>query len=85
MLVLFIAGLAQAQARGLVIECSCFGSSDGGGTVSKYSEIIRDVGFLAMAGWLAVKPRTWLAADNLLRPAPEPGLEDLEEAELEGA
>lgn len=83
MFVVFIAGLAQAQARGLVIECGCFGSAEAGGTVSKYSEIIRDVGFLAMAGWLAVKPRTWLAADNLLSPSPGP--EDLEEAELEEA
>jgi uncharacterized membrane protein YphA (DoxX/SURF4 family) len=67
LLMLFIAGLAQAQARGLEIQCGCFGTSEEPGGVSKYSEILRDVGFLAMAGWLIVRPRTWFAADNLLR------------------
>ena len=56
----FMAGVAQAWARGLSINCGCFG---GGGAVdpgqTTYgSELLRDAGFLLMAGWLVVRPRT---------------------------
>ncbi|GDY32900.1 MauE/DoxX family redox-associated membrane protein [Gandjariella thermophila] len=69
LLLLFIAGVAQSWARGLTIDCGCFG---GGGQVSasqtRYpQEIARDVGFLALAVWLAVRPRTWLSVDGWLR------------------
>lgn len=68
-LVVFIAGVVQAWARGLSIDCGCFG---GGGAVapgdtSYVTEILRDIGFLALAGWLIVRPRTLLAADNRVR------------------
>lgn len=60
LLVLFIAGVTQAWARGLSIDCGCFG---GGGAVepgrtSYGTEVLRDLGFLLMAGWLVVRPRT---------------------------
>ena len=56
----FMAGVAQAQARGLSIDCGCFG---GGGAVdpgqTTYGrELLRDAGFLLLAGWLVVRPRT---------------------------
>ncbi len=56
----FMAGVAQARARGLSIDCGCFG---GGGAVdpgqTTYGlELLRDAGFLLMAGWLVVRPRT---------------------------
>ena len=56
----FIAGVAQAWARGLSIDCGCFG---GGGAVdpgqTTYGrELLRDAGFLVLAGWLVVRPRT---------------------------
>ena len=58
--VVFIAGVTQAWARGLSIDCGCFG---GGGAVepgqTTYGlELLRDAGFLLMAGWLIVRPRT---------------------------
>jgi uncharacterized membrane protein YphA (DoxX/SURF4 family) len=64
----FIIGIASAWARGLSIECGCFG---GGGVVpdaaEKYpGEIARDVGLLALSVWLVVRPGTRLALDNLL-------------------
>lgn len=67
--VAYIAGVVQAWARGLTIDCGCFG---GGGQVSAGqtaygSEIARDVGFLAMAVWLAVRPRTPVSADGWLQ------------------
>ena len=53
-------GVAQAWARGLSIDCGCLG---GGGAVdpgdTAYGrELLRDAGFLLMAGWLMARPRT---------------------------
>jgi uncharacterized membrane protein YphA (DoxX/SURF4 family) len=66
--VVFIAGIVAAWARGLSIDCGCFG---GGGTVGRgqthyLEEILRDAGFLALAAWLAVFPRGRLALDRVL-------------------
>jgi uncharacterized membrane protein YphA (DoxX/SURF4 family) len=60
LLVVFIAAVSSAAARGLSIDCGCFG---GGGTVApgktKYvSEIIRDVALLILASWLIWRPRS---------------------------
>ncbi|GAA2833593.1 DoxX family membrane protein [Kitasatospora paracochleata] len=70
LLLTFIAGISSAWARGISIDCGCFG---GGGTVdaskTEYAqEILRDTGFLLLAAWLFLRPRTkysldaWLAA-----------------------
>ena len=69
--VAFIVGVASAWARGLAIDCGCFG---GGGQIdpgaTRYvQEIIRDVGFLAMAAWLIVFPQSRLAVESRLAPA----------------
>ena len=68
LLVLFVAGVTQAWARGLSIDCGCFG---GGGAVAPVAtayvqEIVRDVGFLALAAWLVVRPRTLVSMDARL-------------------
>ena len=60
LLVVFVAGVTQAWARGLSIDCGCFG---GGGAVepgqTAYGrELLRDAGFLLLAAWLIVRPRT---------------------------
>jgi uncharacterized membrane protein YphA (DoxX/SURF4 family) len=65
LLTVFIAGVASAAARGLSIDCGCFG---GGGTVApgetKYaSELLRDVGLLVLAGWLVGKPESRFSLD----------------------
>ncbi|HSX68147.1 MauE/DoxX family redox-associated membrane protein, partial [Nocardioides sp.] len=67
--------IASAWARGLQIDCGCFG---GGGfdadATSKYpGEIARDLALAAASAWLVVRPRTRLAADSLLFPTPPPG------------
>jgi uncharacterized membrane protein YphA (DoxX/SURF4 family) len=71
--VAFIVGIASAWARGLQIECGCFG---GGGfdpdATSKYPwEIARDTGLLLLSSWLVWRPRTRLALDAFIfRPLP---------------
>jgi uncharacterized membrane protein YphA (DoxX/SURF4 family) len=70
LLVVFVAGVTQAWARGLSIDCGCFG---GGGAVEPgettyVQELLRDAGFLLMAGWLVARPRTLLAFDDRLEP-----------------
>jgi uncharacterized membrane protein YphA (DoxX/SURF4 family) len=66
--VAFIIGISSAWARGLSIDCGCFG---GGGEIpdaaAKYpGEIARDVGLLALSVWLVVRPRSRLALDTVL-------------------
>ncbi|MBD0694889.1 DoxX family protein [Streptomyces sp. CBMA123] len=68
LLLAFIAGIASAWARGISIDCGCFG---GGGHVdasqTEYlQEILRDTGFLLLAGFLLWRPRTRLSADGWL-------------------
>ncbi|GEL21746.1 hypothetical protein PSU4_07000 [Pseudonocardia sulfidoxydans NBRC 16205] len=72
-LVVFVAGVVQAWARGLSIDCGCFG---GGGQVAPDAtaygtEVLRDVGFLLLAGWLIVRPRTLFALDGRLESRPQ--------------
>lgn len=64
----FVVGIASAWARGLEIDCGCFGG--GGveaGASAKYPwEIARDLVLLAASLWLVARPRTRLALDTLL-------------------
>jgi uncharacterized membrane protein YphA (DoxX/SURF4 family) len=69
----FIIGISSAWARGLEINCGCFGN---GGVPAnpqrQYAwDIARDLGLLALCVWLVVWPRTRLALDNLLFPSHE--------------
>ncbi|MFC4856802.1 MauE/DoxX family redox-associated membrane protein [Actinophytocola glycyrrhizae] len=67
-LLAFIGGVAQSWARGLTIDCGCFG---GGGQVAagetQYpQELARDIGFLLLAVWLTVRPRSLGSLDGWL-------------------
>jgi len=62
----FIIAIAQAWARGLSIDCGCFG---GGGSIdpedTKYlSEIIRDIGLLALGIFLYLYPKGRFAIEK---------------------
>lgn len=68
LLVIFIAGIVSVWVRGLSIDCGCFG---GGGTIdpgqTQYPrKIAEDVGFLALAVWIAVFPRSAFSLDRYL-------------------
>jgi len=62
----FIIAIAQAWARGLSIDCGCFG---GGGAIdpedTKYlSEIIRDIGLLILGIYLYFYPKGRFSVDK---------------------
>ena len=68
LMIVFIAGIISVWARGLSIDCGCFGN---GGTVAagdtRYlQEILRDTGFLALAAWITAFPPGRFAADRFL-------------------
>lgn len=72
LLLVLMTAVAQAWARGLSIDCGCFG---GGGTVAKGSthypqELARDAATVLLALWLLVRPRTTLSLDEWLRADP---------------
>ncbi len=66
----FIIGISAAWARGLEINCGCFGSHGVPANPQRqYAiDIARDLGLLICCAWLIVWPRTRLALDNLLFP-----------------
>ncbi|KGM08605.1 DoxX family protein [Cellulomonas bogoriensis] len=62
----FSVGVASAWARGLTIDCGCFG---GGGQVeadeTRYLHVlVRDVALVLGAAWLVWRPRTRLSLDR---------------------
>jgi uncharacterized membrane protein YphA (DoxX/SURF4 family) len=68
LMVVFIAGIMSVWARGLSIDCGCFG---GGGAVeagqTRYlQEIVRDTAFLGLAAWTGAFPRSRFAMDRVL-------------------
>lgn len=68
-LVIFMAGIVWAWARGLRIDCGCFseGGELAGGRTAQYGwDLLRDAGFLILAGILLVKPRTRWSLDGFL-------------------
>jgi uncharacterized membrane protein YphA (DoxX/SURF4 family) len=69
LLVVFIAGIVSAWSRGLAIDCGCFGSGGqlaAGQSPTYGTEILRDVGFLALAGILLWRPRTRFSVDAVM-------------------
>jgi uncharacterized membrane protein YphA (DoxX/SURF4 family) len=67
LMVVFIAGIAQAWARGLTIDCGCFG---GGGEIGASEtnyplEILRDIGLALCGAWLLWRPRSLASVDAL--------------------
>ncbi|MDQ1645836.1 MAG: hypothetical protein QOJ50_2020 [Cryptosporangiaceae bacterium] len=67
LLVIFIAGIASAAARGLRIDCGCFGNGGDlkAGQQTQYlGELARDAGLLVVAALLAWRPRGRVSIDN---------------------
>ena len=69
LLVVFVGGIVSAWARGLRIDCGCFsaGGDLGAGQAPTYGlEILRDLGFLILAGILLWRPITRFSVDGAL-------------------
>ncbi|GAB3696539.1 MauE/DoxX family redox-associated membrane protein [Nocardiopsis oceani] len=68
LMVVFIAGIVSAMARGLNIDCGCFGA--GGqvepGETTYGISIARDIAFGAMGAFIALWPRSPFALDRAL-------------------
>jgi uncharacterized membrane protein YphA (DoxX/SURF4 family) len=69
LMVAFLIGISSAWARGLRIDCGCFG---GGGTLSADQdpgyiwELLRDAGLLICAAWIVYRPPGRFAMDSTL-------------------
>ena len=67
-LVVFIAGIASVWARGLQIDCGCFGGGGFSAHVDGWqyvSEIARDALLLGLSAFVAFGPPSLYALDNL--------------------
>lgn len=64
----FVVGIASAWARGLSIDCGCFGGGgyDADATEKYPGEIIRDLGLALLSLWLVVRPSSRFALDRAL-------------------
>jgi uncharacterized membrane protein YphA (DoxX/SURF4 family) len=67
LLIIFILAVVSVAARGLSIDCGCFG---GGGEVARGQtaygiEVVRDFGLLLLALWLVWQPRSRFTLDGL--------------------
>ncbi len=67
LLVIFTIGILQAAARGIQLDCGCFG---GGGTTAGgttyFLDVLRDLALLALAAYLIVRPLTRLSVESYL-------------------
>jgi uncharacterized membrane protein YphA (DoxX/SURF4 family) len=69
LLVMFMIGIGAAWARGLQIDCGCFGSTSGpvvDPTGGYALDLLRDAGLLLLAGFLVIRPRSPLSLDARL-------------------
>jgi uncharacterized membrane protein YphA (DoxX/SURF4 family) len=67
LLVVFMVGIASAWARGLQIDCGCFGGGGADPTAGAGTyllELARDLGLVVVACLLAVWPRSRFALDS---------------------
>jgi len=71
LLVAFLVGMAQAKARGLAIDCGCFGGGGPGQGVSWF-DIVRDLVLMGVAGLVLLLPRSPWELDALLAEDEDP-------------
>jgi uncharacterized membrane protein YphA (DoxX/SURF4 family) len=67
LLVFFLIGIIEAGARGIKLQCGCFGGGGASDAPTHYLlDSARDVGLLVLAVWLVLWPITRLSVDEFL-------------------
>jgi uncharacterized membrane protein YphA (DoxX/SURF4 family) len=82
LLLIYIGGIGSVWARGLSIDCGCFGNGGelpAGAHPSYLWDIVRDVALLGVAAFLAWHPRTRVSLDAVLLSEPD-GVSDAADA-----
>ena len=64
LMVVFIAAVSSAWARGLSIDCGCFGGGGETANPQYLQEIGRDLSFIVLAAWLVTFPASRFALDR---------------------
>lgn len=64
--VIFIVGIMQASARGIKLECGCFGGGGTSTTTHYLLDVLRDLGLLVLAVYLVLLPLTRLSLDGYI-------------------
>ena len=59
----FLVGILQAAARGLEIQCGCFGGGGQTNSTTYLIDILRDLGLLVLTAFLILYPLTKLSVD----------------------
>lgn len=67
LMLVFLVGVIQAAARGLKLDCGCFGGGGATTGATHYTfDILRDIGLLVLSAFLIVWPRTRISIDEYL-------------------
>lgn len=67
LMIAFLIGIISAWARGLSINCGCFGGGGEVGVKPNYTwDVLRDLGLLACGAWLVFFPWTKFSLDQKL-------------------
>jgi uncharacterized membrane protein YphA (DoxX/SURF4 family) len=86
LMIVYIAGIASAWARGLNIDCGCFtpgGMLEPGQDTKYLTDIVRDIGFLACSVWLVIFPTSRISIDSWIRsPIEQEHYSDQEKADI---
>lgn len=73
--VIFIVGILQASARGIKLECGCFGGGGTSTTTHYMLDVLRDLGLLVLAVYLILLPLTrWSLDGYIISTEAVPGL-----------
>lgn len=66
LMVAFIIGIASVWARGIKIDCGCFGGGGATADPKYFQELLRDLALLAHGLWLTVRPGSRFSLDRRL-------------------
>lgn len=66
LMIAFIIGIASVWARGIKIDCGCFGGGGASADPKYLQELLRDLALTLAGLWLVVRPRSRFSLDERL-------------------